>query len=55
MFSNPAGMTRLGKRLDADLEFFNPDRQYKANADFAPPPPVQVSRRAGTKAITTSF
>jgi long-chain fatty acid transport protein len=42
MFSNPAGLTRLGKRLDAELEFFSPDRQYKANADFAPPPSPSV-------------
>jgi long-chain fatty acid transport protein len=41
-FSNPAGLTRLGKRLDAELEFFSPDRQYKANADFAPPPSPSV-------------
>jgi long-chain fatty acid transport protein len=41
-FSNPAGLTRLGKRLDAELEFFSPDREYKANADFAPPPSPSV-------------
>jgi long-chain fatty acid transport protein len=37
VFSNPAGLTRLGKRVDAELEFFSPDREYKANADAAPP------------------
>jgi long-chain fatty acid transport protein len=36
VFSNPAGMTRLGKRLDAELEFFSPDRWYKANDNAAP-------------------
>jgi len=40
MFSNPAGMTRLGKRLDAELEFFSPERWYKANNDAAEPPSV---------------
>jgi long-chain fatty acid transport protein len=38
VFSNPAGMTRLDKRLDAELEFFSPDRWYKANNNAAPPP-----------------
>ena len=38
VFSNPAGLTHLGRQLDAELEFFSPDRQYKANADSAPPP-----------------
>jgi len=42
VFNNSAGLTRLGKRLDAELEFFNPDRQYKANSDFAPPPNPSV-------------
>ena len=42
VFNNSAGLTRLGKRLDAELEFFNPDRQYKANSDFAPPPNLSV-------------
>jgi long-chain fatty acid transport protein len=42
VFSNPAGLTRLGKRLDAELEFFSPDRQYRANNDFAPPPSSSV-------------
>jgi long-chain fatty acid transport protein len=38
VFSNPAGMTRLGKRFDAELEFFSPDRWYKANDDAGPQP-----------------
>ena len=38
VFSNPAGVIRLGKQLDMELEFFSPDRWYKANND-APPPP----------------
>ena len=42
IFSNPAGLIRLQKRVDAELEFFNPDREYKANADFAPPPSPSV-------------
>jgi long-chain fatty acid transport protein len=42
IFSNPAGLTRLGKRLDAELEFFSPDRWYKANDDAAPPPNPSV-------------
>jgi long-chain fatty acid transport protein len=42
MFSNPAGLTRLHKRFDAELEFFKPDRQYQANADSAPPPSPSV-------------
>jgi long-chain fatty acid transport protein len=42
VFNNPAGLTRLGKRFDAELEFFSPDRKYKANADFAPPPSPSV-------------
>jgi len=40
VFNNPAGMTRLGKRLDAELEFFGPDRWYKANDDAAAPPSI---------------
>ena len=42
VFNNSAGLTRLGKRFDAELEFFSPDRQYKANSDFAPPPNPSV-------------
>jgi long-chain fatty acid transport protein len=42
VFNNPAGLTRLGKRFDAELELFSPDRQYKANANFAPPPAASV-------------
>jgi long-chain fatty acid transport protein len=42
VFSNPAGLTRLDKRLDAELELFSPDRWYKANADFGPPPSPSV-------------
>jgi long-chain fatty acid transport protein len=42
VFNNPAGMTRLGKRLDAELELFSPDRWYEANDDAAPPPNASV-------------
>jgi long-chain fatty acid transport protein len=41
-FSNPAGLVRLDKRFDAELELFGPDRWYKANADFDPPPSPSV-------------
>ena len=41
-FSNPAGLTRLGRRYDVELELFSPRRQYKANDDFAPPPVPSV-------------
>jgi len=41
-FNNPAGLTRLDKRVDAELELFSPDRWYKANADFTPPPSPSV-------------
>ena len=42
VFNNPAGLTRLGRRFDAELELFSPRRQYKANDDFAPPPSPSV-------------
>jgi len=42
VFNNPAGLTRLGKRYDAELELFSPKREYKANDDFAPPPSPSV-------------
>jgi long-chain fatty acid transport protein len=38
VFNNPAGLTRLGRRYDVELELFGPDREYRANDDFAPPP-----------------
>ena len=41
-FSNPAGLTRLGRRYDVELELFNPKREYSANDDFAPPPVPSV-------------
>ena len=37
-YSNPAGMTRLDKRFDLELEFFNPHRSYTANDDYARDP-----------------
>jgi long-chain fatty acid transport protein len=42
VYSNPAGLVRLGKRYDADLELFSPNRGYKANDDAAPPPNPSV-------------
>jgi len=51
VFNNPAGLTRLGRRFDAELEFFSPRRQYTANDDFAPPP-APASRRAGRPVAT---
>jgi len=42
VFNNPAGLVRLGKRYDAELELFSPEREYKANNDFAPPPNPSV-------------
>ncbi|MEN8108162.1 MAG: porin [Pseudomonadota bacterium] len=42
VFNNPAGLVRLGKRYDAELELFSPKREYKANDDFAPPPSPSV-------------
>lgn len=37
-FSNPAGLTRLERRYDVELELFGPKREYKANDDFESPP-----------------
>lgn len=42
VFSNPAGLTRLGGRYDVELEVFSPKREYRANNDFAPPPVPSV-------------
>ena len=42
VYNNPAGLTRLGRRYDAELELFSPKREYKANNDFAPPPVPSV-------------
>jgi long-chain fatty acid transport protein len=42
VYSNPAGLTRIGKRYDLELELFSPRREYKANDDFAPPPSPSV-------------
>ena len=41
-FSNPAGLTRLDRRYDVELELFNPKREYKANDDFQSPPYANV-------------
>lgn len=41
-YNNPAGLMRLGRRFDVELELFSPKRQYKANDDFAPPPSLSV-------------
>ena len=39
VYSNPAGLTKLDKRFDLELSFFNPsDRGYEANSDFSPVP-----------------
>lgn len=39
VYSNPAGLTKLDKRFDLELSFFNPsDRGYTANSDFSPIP-----------------
>ena len=39
VYSNPAGLTKLGKRFDLELSFFNPsDRSYTANDDASPIP-----------------
>ena len=37
-YSNPAGMVKLGRRVDGSLSFFSPDRSYTANDDFIPDP-----------------
>ena len=42
VYNNPAGLTRLDKRYDLELELFSPRREYKANDDFAPPPSASV-------------
>jgi long-chain fatty acid transport protein len=42
IYNNPAGLVRLGRRYDAELELFSPKREYKANDDFAPPPVLSV-------------
>lgn len=42
VFNNPAGLMRLGRRFDVELELFSPKRQYQANDDFAPPPSPSV-------------
>jgi len=42
VYNNPAGLVRLGKRYDAELELFSPKREYRANDDFAPPPTPSV-------------
>ncbi|TNG03443.1 MAG: transporter [Gammaproteobacteria bacterium] len=49
IFNNPAGLVRLGRRYDAEFELFSPKREYKANADFAPPPPPPFSVPPGTE------
>jgi long-chain fatty acid transport protein len=42
VFNNPAGLVRLEKRYDVELELFSPIREYRANDDFAPPPAPSV-------------
>ena len=42
IFNNPAGLVRLGRGYDAEMELFSPKREYKANNDFAPPPALSV-------------
>lgn len=49
IFNNPAGLVRLGRRYDAELELFSPEREYRANDDFAPPPPPPFSVPPGTE------
>ena len=49
IFNNPAGLVRLGRRYDAELELFSPKREYRANNDFAPPPPPPFSVPPGTE------
>jgi long-chain fatty acid transport protein len=49
IFNNPAGLVRLGRRYDIELELFSPKREYKANDDFAPPPPPPFSVPPGTE------
>jgi long-chain fatty acid transport protein len=49
IFNNPAGLVRLGRRYDVELELFSPKREYKANDDFAPPPPPPFSVPPGTE------
>ena len=49
IFNNHAGLVRLGRRYDAEFELFSPKREYKANADFAPPPPPPFSVPPGTE------
>ena len=53
-FSNPAGMARLDKRLDARLGLFMPNREYKANDD-GPLLPFPAYQRAPSTAATMSF
>jgi long-chain fatty acid transport protein len=38
VFNNPAGLVRLGTRLDAEMDFFMPNREYKANKIPGAPP-----------------
>ena len=39
VYSNPAGLTKLGKRFDLEISLFNPsDRGYEANDDFGADP-----------------
>jgi long-chain fatty acid transport protein len=37
VYSNPAGLTKLGKQLDFEVSVFNPNRKYIANNDFTIP------------------
>ncbi len=38
VYSNPAGLARLDKRFDVEVDFFMPERGYTANDDGPPPP-----------------
>jgi long-chain fatty acid transport protein len=39
VFNNPAGLVRLGKRYDVELELFSPKREYRRTTTAPPPSP----------------
>ena len=49
VFNNPAGLVHLDRRYDAELELFSPKREYRANNDFAAPPPPPFNVPPGTE------
>jgi len=51
VYNNPAGLTRLGRRYDAERGLFSPKREYRANNDFAPRR-SPVCHRVTRKAVT---